>query len=159
MESSKPGVVNPAIVRGKPANRPDGGPINRLAPSRNTLMTILSHGSQTSSYKNVSFPYTNAAFTLPPAPMGFAMLCQLAQELSLLCGFCPSSRAFALQRPSDPSSRRRPCLRLVILLVSITMNTSRFSYRGLSPHKFMPMSGVQCAGINRHGVKNERVLH
>ena len=35
----------------------------------------------------------------------------------------------------------------------------RFSYRGLSPHKLMPMTGAQCAGINRHGVENERVLH
>ena len=43
---------------------------------------------------------------------------------------------------SDPSSRRRPCLRLVLLLVSITMNTSRLSYRGLSPHKFKPVPGV-----------------
>jgi hypothetical protein len=28
------------------------------------------------------------------------------------------------------------------LLVSITMNTIRFSYRGLSPYKLTPMPGV-----------------
>jgi hypothetical protein len=51
------------------------------------------------------------------------VLCQLAQGLSLICGFCSSSRTFAIGLPSDPSSWRRPCLRLVLLLVSITMNT------------------------------------
>ncbi len=53
---------------------------------------------------------------------------------------------------SDLSSRRRPCLRLVLLIVFITMNIIRFSYRGLfrltadqprlTPHKFTPMPGV-----------------
>ncbi|MEW6110402.1 MAG: hypothetical protein AB1632_14735, partial [Nitrospirota bacterium] len=43
------------------------------------------------------------------------------------------------------SSRRRPCLRLVLLLISIAMNIKRFSYRGLSPHKFTPMPGVHKA--------------
>jgi hypothetical protein len=82
------------------------------------------------------------AFTLPPEPAGFVVLCQLAQRLSLICGFCPSARTFALRLPSDDFSRNRPCLRLILLLVSIIMNTLRLSYRGLSPHKLTPMPGV-----------------
>jgi hypothetical protein len=36
-------------------------------------MIILLHGKQISLDKNVNFPYTNVAFTLPPEPMGFVM--------------------------------------------------------------------------------------
>ena len=122
-----------------------GSLVNRIDPFRISLMNLLSHDAQISPDKNVNFPCTNAAFTLPPEPVGFVVLCQLAQRLSLICGFCSSSRTFAIRLPSDPSSRSRPCLRLVLLLVSITMNTFRFSYRGLSPHKFTPMPGVHHA--------------
>ena len=119
-----------------------GSLVNRIDLSGINLMNFLSRDAQISPDKGVNLPCTNAAFTLSPEPAGFVVLCQLARRLSLVCGFCPSSRTFALRLPSDPSSRRRPCLRLVLLLVSITMNTSRFSYRGLSPHKFTPMPGV-----------------
>jgi hypothetical protein len=50
----------------------------------------------------VNFPCTTAAFTLPPEPTGFVVLCQLTRELSLVCGFCSSARTFAsgfLQTP------------------------------------------------------------
>ncbi len=116
--------------------------ISRVNLFRQMLMNILSRDAQISPDKSVNFPCTNAAFTLSPEPVGFAMIGWLARRLSLICGFCSSSRTFALRLPSDPSSRRRPCLRLVLLLVSITMNINRFSYRGLSPHKFTPMPGV-----------------
>jgi hypothetical protein len=116
---------------------------NRIDLSGIVLVTLLSRDAQISPDKNMNFPCTTAAFTLSPQPVGFVVLCQLAQGLSLLCGFRSLARTFALRLPSDPSSRRRPCLRLVLLLVSIiTMNTLRFSYRGLSPHKFTPMTGV-----------------
>ena len=82
-------------------------------------MSILPHGKQISPDKNVNFPCTTAAFTLPPEPAGFVVLCQLAQGLNLVCGFYPSARTFVLRLPSDPSSGRRPCLRLVLLVVSI----------------------------------------
>ena len=116
--------------------------VNRLNLFRILLMVILPHGKQISPDKNVSFPCATAAFTLPHEPAGFVVLCQLAQGLSLICGFCPSARTFALRLPSDDFSQNRPCLRLILLLVSITMNTIRFSYRGLSPHKLTPMPGV-----------------
>jgi hypothetical protein len=125
--------------------------VNRIDLLRITLITLLSRDAQISPDKNVNFPCTTAAFTLPPEPVDFVVLpacatytdrCQLAQELSLLCGFCSSARTYALWLPSDGWSPSRPCLRLVLLLVSITMNTLRFSYRGLPPHKFTPVPGV-----------------
>ena len=64
-------------------------------------MSILPHGKQISPDKDVNFPCTTAAFTLPHEPVGFVVLCQLAQGLSLLCGFCSSARTFALRLPSD----------------------------------------------------------
>jgi hypothetical protein len=60
----------------------------RVNPFRILLMSILPHGKQISPDKNVNFPCTTAAFTLPPEPAGFVVLCQLAQGLSLVCGFC-----------------------------------------------------------------------
>jgi len=101
------------------ASRYAGFLVIRVNPFRNPLMSLLPPDNQISPDKNVNFPCTTAAFTLPPEPVGFVVLCQLAQELSLVCGFCPSARTFALRLPSDPSLRRRPCLRLVLLVVSI----------------------------------------
>jgi hypothetical protein len=111
----------------------------RVNPFRNLLMSLLPHGKQISPDKDVNFPCTNAAFTLSPEPVGFVVLCQLAQGLSLVCGFCPSARTFALRLPSDPSSRRRPCLRLVLLIVSISLNTI-----GSRTGDFHPISSRPC---------------
>ena len=57
----------------------------------------------------------------------------------------------ALRLPPDPASRHRPCLRLVLSL--LTMSPSRYSHRGLPPHKFAPMLGAHTS-LNRtcHGV-------
>ena len=123
------------------ANGYAGYLVNRLNLFRIFLMILLSHDVRISPDKNMSFPCATAAFTLPHEPSGFVMLCQLAQGLSLVCGFCPSARTFANGLPSDPSLRRRPCLRLILLLAFIVMNTYRFSYRGLSPHKLTLMPG------------------
>jgi len=95
----------------------------RVNPLRTLLMSLLPHGKQISPDKDVNFPCTTAAFTLPPEPEGFVVLCQLAHGLSLVCGFCPSARTFALRLPSDGRSPSRPCLRLVLLVVFIDMNT------------------------------------
>ena len=51
-------------------------------------MSLLPPANQISPDKDVNFPCTTAAFTLLPEPAGFVVLCQLAQELSLACGFC-----------------------------------------------------------------------
>ena len=116
--------------------------VNRVNLFRSLLINLLSRDAQISPDKNVNFPCTNAAFTLPPNLWASLVLCLLAQGLSLICGFCSSSRTFALRLPPHGRSPFRTCLRLVLLLVSIVMNTFRFSYRGLSPHKFTPMPGV-----------------
>ncbi len=111
----------------------------RLNPFRILLMSILPHGKQISPDKNVNFSCTTAAFTLPHEPAGFVVLCQLAQELSLVCGFCPSARTFALRLPSDGRSPFRPCLRLVLLVVFINMNTT-----GSRTGVFHPISSRPC---------------
>ena len=87
-------------------------------------IVITPLGAQISPSKNVNFQCASAAFTLPPEPMGFVVMCQLAPQAGpLLCGFCPSPRTFALRLPSDNPSRSCPCLRLVVnlLYVSITV--------------------------------------
>jgi hypothetical protein len=114
---------------------------NRIDLSRIMLMNFLSPDAQISPDKGMNFPCTTAAFT--PSPKTSALPCvagRLETTPSMRCLFPGSgpgqalARTFALRPPSGPSSRRRPCLRLVLLLVSIiTMNTLRFSYRGLSP--------------------------
>ena len=77
-------------------------------------------GAQISPSKNVNFPGTSAAFTLPPEPLGLVVLCQLAPQAGpSLCGFCPSPRTFALRLPSDHPSRSCPCLRLVVTMCSL----------------------------------------
>jgi hypothetical protein len=113
--------------------------VNRIDLLRISLMHLLSRDAQSSPDKNVNFPCTTVAFTLPHEPVGFVVLCQLAQGLSLLCGFCSSARTYAIGLPSDPSSRRRPCLRLVLLLVSISMNTI-----GSRTGDFHPISSRPC---------------
>jgi len=57
-------------------------------------MTLLSHDAQISPdnacpgpvRERINFPCTTAAFT--HEPVSFVMLCQLAQGLRLVCGFC-----------------------------------------------------------------------
>jgi hypothetical protein len=105
------------------ANEHAGFFVIRVNPFRILLISLLPHGKQISPDKDVNFPCTTVAFTLPPEPLGFVVLCQLAQELSLVCGFCPSARTLALRLPSDGRSPSRPCLRLVLLIVFISMNT------------------------------------
>jgi len=93
----------------------------------------------------VNFPCTTAAFTLPPEPAGFGVLCQLAQGLSLVCGFCPSARTFVLRLPSDGRLPSRPCLRLVLLIVFMNMNTL-----GSRTGDFHPISSRPCRAYTTH---------
>ncbi|MDO9350215.1 MAG: hypothetical protein Q7U55_03145 [Deltaproteobacteria bacterium] len=60
------------------ANGHAGFLVIRVNPFRILLMSLLPHGKQISPDKNVNFPCTNAAFTLPPEPVGFVVLCQPA---------------------------------------------------------------------------------
>ena len=90
-------------------------------------------------------PCTTAAFTIPHfLQTGFVMLCSLTQEFGLICDFCPSARRFALRLLSDDRSPTRPCLRLVLFKVD-SLSPSWNMYRGLAPHKIMPMPGTHKA--------------
>jgi len=130
------------------ANGYAGFLVIRVNPFRNLLMSLLPHGKQISPDKDVNFPCTNAAFTLSPEPVGFVVLCQLARRLSLICGFCSSSRTFALRLPSDGRSPFRPCLRLVLLVVSISMNTIGSRTGGFHPISSRPCRAytTACSG-------------
>ena len=96
---------------------------------------------QISPDKNVNCRYTTAAFTASPESMELRHVVLTCPDDGLVCCFCPSAHSFALRLPPDPSSRRRPCRRLVLVLPCLTTVTG-FSYRGLAPHKFTPMTGV-----------------
>ena len=99
-------------------------------------------GRQLSPGKDMISLCTTAAFTSPHVlRTGFGMLCSLAQGFGLLCDFCSSARRFALGLLSDIGSPLCPCRRLVLFEV-VTMTSSRNMYRGLAPHKIMPMPGT-----------------
>ena len=70
---------------------------------------------QISPDKNVNCRYTTAAFTTSPASVGLRHVVLTCPDNGLVCCFCSSAHSFALRLPLDPSSRRRLCLRLVLL--------------------------------------------
>jgi len=74
-----------------------GSLVNRIDLLRIFLMNLLSRDAQISPDKNVNFPCT-----IPSAD---------------------GTRTFALRLPSDGRSPFRPCFRLILLVVSIIMNT------------------------------------
>ncbi len=98
---------------------------------------------QISPDKNVNCRYTTAAFTVSPESVGLRHVVLTCPDYGLVCCFCPSAHSFALGLPPDPSSRRRPCRRLVLL--PRRRDGDGFKYRGLAPHKFTPMTGVHQA--------------
>jgi len=63
----------------------------------------------------VNCRYTTAAFTTSPESMGLRHVVLTCPDDGLVCCFCSSAHSFALRLPPDPSSRRRPCLRLVLV--------------------------------------------
>lgn len=98
-------------------------------------------GPQISPGKNANCRCTSAAFTVGCVPVGFAVVCQLASHpLALYAVSVRRLAPLALRLPSDMPSRACPCLRLVVIL--LTMSPSGYSHRGLSPHKFAPMLGA-----------------
>jgi len=99
------------------------------------------HVGQVSPDKNVNCRYTTAAFTISPESVGLRHVVLTCPDDGLVCCFCSSAHSFALRLPPDPSSRRRPCLRLVLGLRCLS-TVFGFMYRGLAPHKFTPMPGV-----------------
>ena len=136
------------------ANGHTGFLVIRVNPFRILLISLLPHGKQISPDKNANFPCTNAAFTLPPEPAGFVLLCQLAQGLSLICGFCSPDQVrgrlwlarvrfgFLRTPPRGDAPRfsgSSTCLRLLLLVVFISMNTI-----GSRTGDFHPISSRPC---------------
>src|SRR6185369_1418024 len=116
------------------------------------------HAGQVSPDKNVNCGYTTAAFTISPESMGLRHVVLTCPDDGLVCCFCSSAHSFALRLPSDPSSRRRPCLRLVLGLRCLATVLDS-PYRGLAPHKFTPMPGVHKAHGRRPPDKTGRAGH
>ena len=96
---------------------------------------------QISPNKDMNFPCTTAAFTLPPAPDGLRHLVltrpgtepsmQFLSVGSHLCAQASSRHPLAGLPLPSASSYSLP-----------NHGNYRYCYRGLSPHQFMPLSGV-----------------
>ena len=98
---------------------------------------------QISPGKNMILPRTTAAFTIPQWSGRASSCCADSPWGSaLICSFCSSARRFALGLLSDVRSPLRPCRRLVLFKWSVIMTTLQTMYRGLAPHKIMPMPGT-----------------
>ena len=89
--------------------------------------------------KDMNFPCTTAAFTLPPVP---DRLCHLVLTRP---GIRPSMRfLFVGSRLCARASSRQPLAGLPLPSAGSyrPLRERRYSYRGLSRHQFMPMPGV-----------------
>ena len=100
---------------------------------------------QISPGKSMIFPCTTAAFTISQRS-GWASSCCADSPWgsALICSFCSSARRFALRLLSDGRSPFRPCRRLV-LFKDVNLTSFQTMYRGLAPHKTMPMPGTHKA--------------
>ena len=118
------------------------------------------HAAQISPGKNANCRCASAAFTVGCAPVGFAVMCQLASQPWALYAVSVRRLApLALGLPPDDPSRFRPCRRLVVILALMT-SPSRYSHRGLAPHKFAPMLGAHpSVEPTRSGLRPPRAAH
>jgi hypothetical protein len=99
---------------------------------------------QISPNKNMNFPRTTAAFTLSPVPGGFRPLVLTHPETE------PSMRFLSVGSHFCTWASFRPLLTKLPLpsasgYIGPNEGPFRYSHRGLSPHQFMPMSGVHIA--------------
>ena len=113
----------------------------RYGPQSGSHDPSRPHARQISPNKNMNCQCTTAAFTLSPVPGGLRHLVLTRPETepsmrflsvgSHLCARASFRQSLAgLPLPSASSYSRPP------------RGHYRYSYRGLSPHQFMPMSGV-----------------
>ena len=112
----------------------------RRGPQSGSRNPPRPHPGQTSPNKNMNFRCTTAAFTLPPAPGGLRHLVLTRP------GTEPSMRFLSVgSHLCARASSRHPLAGLPLPSASSYIGPKghlRYSYRGLAPHKFMPMSGV-----------------
>lgn len=115
--------------------------VTRGEPSGSCLSSPAPHVRQISPGKNANCRCTSAAFTVGAVPLGFAFTGRLASTPSAFYAVSVRRLApLALRLPSHIASRLCNCLRLVVIM--LTMSPCRYSHRGLPPHKFAPMLGA-----------------
>ena len=132
--------LNPAPMATKAPLGFDGNP-GPFGPARSsTPVAAQTQVRQISPDKNLNFPCTTAAFTLPPAPVGLRHLVLTRpggkasmRVLSVGSHFCAqaSSRHPLAGLPLPSASSYSP------------LRGHRYSYRGLSPHELTLMPGVR----------------
>ncbi|NER78985.1 MAG: hypothetical protein F6K42_05280 [Leptolyngbya sp. SIO1D8] len=81
-----------------------------------TPLALQSAAGQTSPDKTVNCLCTTASFTLFLGPLGFVGGCPLTQESGPSMTFLFVGSQICRWLPSDPPSRERPCLKLVVLV-------------------------------------------
>jgi hypothetical protein len=90
------------------------------SPQSDSLSISTLPSSRSPQIRTVNCLYTTAPFTVPPEPKGFVMVCiTYPGGFSLLWRFCSSARRFAAGFRYYPSSRKRPCLKLVVIVTRI----------------------------------------
>ena len=97
---------------------------------------------QISPGKNANCRCTSAAFTVGCVPVGFAVMCQLASHPSALTMRFLSVASHLLHSGILRTIPRGLALAFGSWLFLLTLSPSRFSHRGLPPHKFAPMLGA-----------------
>ena len=94
---------------------------------------------QVSPGKNTDFPCTPAPFTASTLDC-IGLRCRLPTSPASqpLMGFVFLKSQVCLRLPSDPASRRRPCLQLTVGAINLRMGLSSFSQRPCRAHKPEP---------------------
>ena len=145
-------------------------------PIRYSVAALSPHAGQISPGRCANCRCTSAAFTVGCVPVGFAAMCHRQQHPSALTmrfavralqaasgqrpypspgtnrpqdGLSPGSASHLLHSGFLQTMPRDIALAFGSWLSLLTMSPSRYSHRGLSPHKFAPMLGAH-PPINRH---------
>jgi hypothetical protein len=109
-------------------------------------------GAQISPGKNANCRCTSAAFTVGCVPVGFAVMCQLASHPSALTMRFLSVASHLLHSGFLRTIPRGLALAFGSWLSLLTLSPSRYSHRGLPPHKFAPMLGAH-PSVKRTGLR------
>ena len=125
------GSSNPRLVR---LGYGTTGPSLPSAPHR--------QGAQISPGRCANCRCTSAAFTVGCVPVGFAVMCQLGHRVPRPCMRFLSVASHLLHSGFLRTIPRGLALAFGSWLSLLTMSPSRYSHRGLAPHKFAPMLGA-----------------
>ena len=126
-----------------------GSLISRLVASDNYVTNRSSlpsvphrQGAQISPGENANYRCINAAFTVGCVPVGFAAMCHRQQHPSALTMRFLSVASHLLHAGILRTIPRGFAVAFGACLSLLTLSTSRYSHRGLPPHKFAPMPGA-----------------